>query len=171
MKIIGAFAPRRVVRTKEEPTCLREVHAEVFSVGGAVILAVCLVLTAATLMAAQSARVSELQRVVMVALTVGAWLYVLDSLSERLRLVDHSVEYKSFLGRRRLIPLEELEAMLFVYEGFNLERGIESIEFRRTNRAPERISLGPCWHQHKLEAFLRSVEQALQDPHLLEEVR
>ena len=61
--------------------------------------------------------------------------------------------------------------MLLVHQGFNLERGMESIVFQRRGRKPEPVALGPCWQRNKLEAFLRSVEAALQDPHLLEEVR
>jgi len=75
------------------------------------------------------------------------------------------------LGRRHTFDLEDLEAVLMVHQGFNLERGFETIEFRSCGRRPERVSLGPCWQRNKLESLLRSIEIAMHDPHLIEEVR
>lgn len=171
MQVIGVFAPKRAVKRPPPTECEREVRADILSLGGAVILGICLVLSAALLLASQSASVSQLQRIILAALTMAAWLYFFDSISERLRIIDHAVEYSALLSRRRFVPLIELESMLMVYEGFNLERGIESIEFRRRGRKPDRIALGPCWQRNKLERFMRSVEEALRDPHLLEEIR
>ncbi len=155
----------------KEAFCEREVHAEVFSVGGALILMACVILTVVSLMALSSPTLGGPQAVVAFALTVGAWLYYASSVTERLRLVDHAVEFTSFLTRRRFIPLTDLDAMLLIHQGFNLERGIETIEFQRRGEKPDRIALGPCWHRHHLEAFLHSVEEALNMPKLLEEVR
>jgi hypothetical protein len=70
-----------------------------------------------------------------------------------------------------MIKLADLDALLYVHNGFNLERGMDVVEFRRRGKKPERVALGPCWQRHKLEEFLHSVEQALSDPKLLEEVR
>lgn len=172
MEVIGAYAPRRTrAIPKVESVCLREVHAEMLTIGGVIILAVSFLITVAAVIALLMPNVGSLQVAVALLLAIASGLYVIDSLSEHLRLVDHSVEYGSLLGRRHVIPLEELEAMLLVYEGLNLERGIESIEFRRRGKNPERISLGPCWQRRKLESFLHSVEEALHDPQLLENVR
>src|SRR6185369_1703740 len=115
--------------------------------------------------------VTSLQLTILILLTGASWMYLLDSCTERLCLVDHSIEFKAFFSRKRRIPLNELQAMLLVHEGFNLERGMESIEFRRAGRKPDRVPLGPCWQRHKLESFLHSVEEALCDPSLLKEVR
>lgn len=172
MEVIGAYAPRRSrTAPKIEAVCLREVHAEMFTIGGSIMLVVCFLIIVAAVVALLMPNVGSLQVAIVCLLAIVSGAYVIDSLSERLRLVDHSVEYGSLLGRRHVIPLEELEAMLMVYEGLNLERGIESIEFRRRGRKPERISLGPCWQRRKLESFIHSVEEALHDPHLLENVR
>jgi len=168
---MGAYAPRRAKNIERETECLVDARAEIVTLGGAIVLALCLLLSVVAFGVSQLPDVTGLQRSILALLAVGSWLYCIDSVTERLRLVGHSVEFSAVLSRRRSIPLAELESMLLIYNGFNLERGIESIEFRRRGQKPDRISLGPCWQRHKLEAFLHSVEEALQDPHLLEEVR
>ncbi|MFH1621353.1 MAG: hypothetical protein ABIB04_04705 [Patescibacteria group bacterium] len=171
MKVLGVFAPERPVRQPRETLCIREVKAEFLTLGGAVILVVCAVITSAVFLAAQFRFFTDSQFLILSALTIAAWLYFFDSLSERLQLVDHSIEYRSLFSRRRLVPLVDLEGLLLIYEGFNMERGLETLEIRCRGKKPDRIPLGPCWQRNKLEAFLKSVEQALQDPHLCEEVR
>ncbi len=171
MKVIGVFAPKRLAEQSSEKQCLRAVRAEFFTLGGAVILIVCVVISSVVFLAAQMRAITDSQFIILSVLTLAAWLYFFDSLSERLQLVDHSIEYRSFFSRRRLVPLQELEGLFLLYEGFNLERGIETLEIRRRGKKPDRIPLGPCWQKNKLEAFLKSVGEALQDPHLCEEVR
>lgn len=155
----------------KEAACVREVHAEIFSIGGAFILMVCIILTVISAMAVSSSDLTGPQSLIAVILTGAAWFYYLSSVTERLALADHTIEYSSLLSRHRRIPLTDLESMSFIHQGFNLERGIETIEFRRRGAKPDRIALGPCWHRHTLEAFLHSVEEALNEPKLLEEVR
>jgi len=169
-EVIGAFAPRRRP-TENAVECIREVHAQFISLGGAIILSVCITLSLLLLMALQLPQVTNMQRGILVMLSLACWIYLLDSVTEKLRLVDHAIEYRSFFSRRKHYLLTELEGVLYVHQGFNLERGFESIEFRRVNVKPDRISLGPCWQRNKLEMFMRSIEVCLNDPHLLEEVR
>ncbi len=152
--------------------CLSSAQAELISLGGAVVLSICMLMTVMLIIALQSAGVSAAQRAVMVGLTGASWLYFLDSVTERLRLFDHTLEYSAFLSRRRLISLDDLETIVFVHEGFNLERGIESFEFRRRDGAgPDRLSLGPCWQRNKLEIFLQTVAQTVKVSNLVKEVR
>jgi hypothetical protein len=169
-EIIGAFAPHRR-RIEDQVECIREVHAQFISLGGAIILSVCITLSLLAIMAFELPQVTNAQRGILVLLGLACWIYLLDSVTEKLRLVDHAIEYRSFFSRRKLYPLNELEAVLYIHQGFNLERGFESVEFRRINVKPDRISLGPCWQRNKLEGFMRSIEACLNDPHLLEEVR
>ncbi|MBI5654378.1 hypothetical protein HZC53_01860 [Candidatus Uhrbacteria bacterium] len=169
--VIGAFAPRRPRVPENQEAPLREVHAEFVSLGGAVILSVCIILTLVTAMSFLLPAVSDLQRVILLILSFICWVYLLDSVTEKLRLDDEAIEFRSLLSRRRTYQVSELEAVLLIHEGFNLERGFESVEFRRVGRRPDRIALGPCWQRNKLERLMRSVELELNDPHLLEEVR
>jgi hypothetical protein len=151
--------------------CTREARAEFISLGGAILLAICTMLSAALYAAVTDRGVSPMQVVILLLLTVGAWIYFLDSSTERICLTDRSLHVSSIFSHRT-VPLNELLSMTLIYQGFNLERGIETIELRRRGvKAPEQIALGPCWQRHKLEGFLRFVEQALHDPHLLAEVR
>jgi hypothetical protein len=115
--------------------------------------------------------ITQTQHVILIALVGLSWMYFLDSITERLRLINNCVEFRSLFSRHHLVPLAQLEAMLLVYQGFNLERGMETIEFRKHDAKPQTVSLGPCWQRHKLEAFLHAVEEALHDPHLVEEIR
>ncbi len=167
--IIGAYAPKtlRDLRT----SCVRDVRAEAISLGGLVLIAICALISVVAFLMLGSAAITSAQRAIIALLSFGAWLYAVDSLSERLTLVNQEVHFSSFFSRRRAIPLVELEAMILVQQGFNLEQGMQSIEFRRHGFRPDRITLGPCWRRYRLEDFLHSVELALNDPHLLEEVR
>ncbi len=155
---------------EKETSCVRDVHAEIFSIGGALILMACIILTVVAVMAVGASDITGAQAVIAVVLTGAAWVYYLNSVTERLALVEHAIVYTSLVGRRR-VPLADLEAMLLVHQGFNLERGIETIEFRRRGAQSDQIALGPCWQRRHLEAFLHSVEEALNEPKLLEEVR
>ncbi len=156
---------------EQKNACVRETHAEMFSIGGALILMACIILTVVAAMAVSASDITGAQAVIAITLTIAAWAYYLNSVTERLALVDLAIEYTSFFGRRRHVPLADLDAMLLIHQGFNLERGIETIEFRRRGSKPDRIALGPCWQRRHLEAFLHSVEEALNEPKLLEEVR
>ncbi len=170
-QIFAALAPKRnQFDDDDEKECVREVRAELVSLGGAIILAVAIVLTIIMIMVLMLPMVNAFQLTIVILLTLASWIYLLDSCTERLRLIDHSVEFSAVFSRKRHIPINELQAMFLVHEGFNLDRGIESIEFRRVGEQPDKFSLGPCWQRHKLEAFLHSVEEVLSDPHLFDEV-
>lgn len=171
MEIMGAFAPPRPPRQKKGEICLREARAELVSLGGAVMLGLCITLTLVVVMSGMLHGLTTSQTAIMLLLCIMSWAYFFDSITEQLCLVEGSIEFKSLLGRRRVYDLEDLEAVLMVHQGFNLERGFETIEFRSRGRRPERVSLGPCWQRNKLESLLHSIEVAMHDPHLIEEVR
>jgi hypothetical protein len=145
-----------------DSACVREIHADILSVGGAVMLAACGALTLVAVGIVPLTAITSAQRAIILLLTAGSWLYVVESLSERLRILDHHLEYKTLMSSRR-IPLEQLQSMSLTYQGLNMERGIESIEIRRRGKPVERIALGPCWQRHKLEAFIRSVQDILSE--------
>lgn len=166
---LTARAPRRV--DVEQTDCPIRVQAELVSLGGGVMLAICLVVTAILVMALYSPDVTGMQRTIAIILAVAAWLYLFRSSTEELTLVGQEITYRAKLARTRTVSLRELESMLLVHQGLNLERGIETIEFRLFSRKVEHLSLGPCWQRNKLEAFLGSVEDALHSPKLLESVR
>jgi hypothetical protein len=167
---ITVRAPRRAPKAVAVD-CVLRVQAEIVSLGGAVLLTLCLLLTAVLIMALFSPTITGVQRFIAVVLTFSGWMYLLRSASEDLSIVGQTITYRAVLARTRTIPLADIETMLLVHQGLNLEKGIETIEFRRFDKKVEHLSLGPCWQRHKLEAFLGSVEEALHSPKLLESVR
>jgi hypothetical protein len=159
-KTIAVIAPRRE-RKAPEKECVLQARAELVSLGGAVLLSLCMIITAVFIMVMYSPGVTGIQRLIGVILFVGVWAYFLNSVTERLSLCGSVLTYTSLLNRTRSIPLDDLDAMILTHEGLNLERGIESIELRRPGKRPDKIPLGPCWQRNKLEGFLRSVDRAL----------
>jgi len=170
-EILAVFSPRHPHESKAEIASLREARAELVSLGGAVLLAVCLVMGAVLVMAFMLPEVTQAQRAIAFILFAASWLYLLDSVTEKLWLRDGLVQYKSLMSSSKSYELAELEAVYLVHQGFNLEKGFESIIFRRSGNKPERIALGPCWQRNKLERFMHGIEEALREPHLLEEIR
>ncbi len=167
MKIIGAFAPERPPNVDAgEVLCLREVRAEALTMGGAIVFAICMMLSVFALSIGRFVVVTQSQQVILIAVVALCWLYFVDSVTERLRITDRCVEFRSLIGHHHLVPLVQLEAMLIMYQGFNLDRGMQTIEFRMNGKQPKRIALGPCWERKKLEAFIHAVEEALHDPNL-----
>lgn len=158
--IIAASSRRKAVAPDVE--CPVQVCAEAASLGGAVLLAVCMLLSAILVMAMFSPSVTSTQRFIAGVLVVSSWAYFLNSCTEKLCLIGKTLKFQAKLSRSLEIPLDELETMTLTHEGFNLERGIETIEFRRTGMKPEKVSLGPCWQKNKLESFMKSVKLALQ---------
>lgn len=169
-QVMQVTAPART-RDEREAACVREVRAELVSISGALILSTCIMLTILLYIGWQIPTISRTQLAILAFLVAISWMYLADSATERFCLVDRSILFTSLLTKDRTIKLSDLDSLLYVHNGFNLERGIDSVEFRRRGKRPDRVALGPCWQRHKLEDFLHSVEQALQDPKILEEVR
>jgi hypothetical protein len=155
----------------EETSCAIQVHAKLVSLNGGVVLAVCIVLSAISAAAFVSAHLTSSQGVLFGVLSLFAWLYLIDSVTEHLALQGDVIEKSSFLSRRMTVALRDMREMLLIHEGLNQEVGIESLVVRYRGGKTEKLPLGPCWRRHELEAFLRSVEQAIGSPELLEEVR
>jgi hypothetical protein len=168
--VIAARAPRRAPRIEKTESVIR-VRAELVSLGGGVMLAICLLIAATLIMALYSPTITGIQRFIAIVLAFASWAYLLRSATEELLLIGEEISYRAVLARPRHVPLKDLEAMLLIHQGLNLEHGIETIEFHFFNKHIERVSLGPCWQRNKLEAFLSSVEEALHSPKLLESVR
>lgn len=164
-----AAAPSR--NPVEEAVCLREVHADLSSLGSIILGSVCVLLLVLSGLVAHIPLLTPLEVGGVFALTLVAWLYYVNCVTERLQLYGHEVRLRSCFMSQRTIELNGLQEMLLVYQGLNVERGIMTISFRRKGQSPESLILGPCWHRHKLELFLHSVEEVLHTPKLLEEVR
>jgi len=159
------------VRRSREEACTVRVHAKLVSLNGGVVLAVCIILTAVFAATYLTARLAAVQSALITVLMVAAWVYLVDSVSESLSLVGRTIQRSSSFSPRTVIKLDDIKSLLLVHEGLNQEVGIESITATYRNGRFERLSLGPCWRRRDLESFLQSVEQAMGNGKLLEEVR
>lgn len=152
-------------------SCVIRVHAELVSLGGGIVLTICLLLTGILLIAFTLPSVTSIQRLISGIFFIAGWLYLWKSATEELFFEHKKLFFTSTLGRTHEIELDEIESVLLVHEGLNLEQGIETLEIRFRDRPPEQFSLGPCWQRNKLEKFLHALEEILHMPKVLEEVR
>ncbi|HWQ99885.1 MAG TPA: hypothetical protein VN397_03510 [Candidatus Methylomirabilis sp.] len=174
MPVIAAVVnPNRPKQKKkeDEAACALQVRAKLVSLNGGVVLSICILLTALAVAAGFTNSFASSQTMLLAVLTVGAWIYLLDSSTERLSLIGDTIVRASVLGRRSVIKLDDIAALLLVHEGLNQEVGIESLTARYHDGREEKLPLGPCWRRRELEAFLSSVEKAMGKTKLLEEVR
>jgi hypothetical protein len=160
--VITAFAPRNkrnARRTDDE--CVVQAHAELVSLGGAILLALCMFLAAAFIAVSTMSNTTPIQRFIVGILLFASLAYLINSVTEKLMLQGRTLVFDALLSSKREIPLDDLEGMILTHEGFNLEKGIVTIEFRQYDRKPDKVSLGPCWQRSKLEAFMRSIQKVL----------
>lgn len=172
--VATAVNPNRSSRPRREGellACVLQVKARLVSLNGGVVLALALLLSAFLAGALLSSQFAFGQMVLFGVLALAAWLYLLDSVTERLFVTGDQIERASLFGRRASIKLDDLDALLLVHEGLNQEIGIESLTARYRNGRSVRLPLGPCWRRRDLETFLTSVEQAMGSRKLVEEVR
>jgi hypothetical protein len=161
-KIIAAFAPENRPAASDQPReCVIRARAEIVSLGGAVLLGLGLITSAVFLLVLFTPTVTSAQRVIVTILFFAVWVYFLNSITEQVELSGQVLKFSAFLSRAREMPVEKLEAVILTYQGFNLEQGIETLEFRCVGRAPDRVALGPCWQKNKLEAFIQSVQDKM----------
>ncbi|MBU1348795.1 hypothetical protein KJ781_01860 [Patescibacteria group bacterium] len=160
--------PRTVIasasRRREDPPeemCLVQASAEFVSVAGALLLVLCTFCTAAFVSTVLAERGTEIQRFIAAVLSVAAWMYFLNAVTERLSLCGSTLTLSSVLGRRHDFQLDDLDAMSLTHEGLNIDRGFETIRFRMHGGRGEKVTLGPCWNRETLDAFVRSVDRAL----------
>ena len=146
-------------------------HARLISLHGGIVLAVCIVLSSLTAALFITHSFAASQAILFVILTVGAWFYLIDSVSEKLSLQDHSLIRSSRFSGVTRIELVALSSLVLRYEGLNPSLGIESLTASFQDGHEERIALGPCWRQSDLEPFLASVEEAMGYEGVVESVR
>jgi len=104
---------------------------------------------------------TQVQRFIALAFFITAWGYFFNSITEKIMLCGDTLIFKAFLSRTREIQIAELEMMILTHQGFNLEHGIENLEFRCVGKKPDKVSLGPCWQRNKLESFVSSVQKIM----------
>lgn len=126
-----------------------KIRATVVSLGGLVLLGIMLVMAA----------LAWIQPGVFTFLFLAVAIYMIDAWSENLTFENGIVTFDSILRPKHRVNACAMAEVTIVHEGLNQERGIVSVVFREPNGRAHRISLGPLWHRHTLEAFFRTVEK------------
>jgi hypothetical protein len=147
------------------------IRAKLISLGGGVLCAVSLLLFALMFAAFMARDVSAIQQALLFFLLAAVGVYLVDSWSEWLSFDGSRLTFDSWFKRKRTVSLTDIDEILLVHQGLNLDRGIISLQFRRPDGDAARFSLGPLWRERDLEAFLRTVEKTLGRKKLLERVR
>jgi hypothetical protein len=153
-----------MAKVKTQPgagECRLRVSAKLVSLNGGIVLAVCLLLTAVTFASVYTGRLVLSQALLFLFLTLASWVYLIDSVTEKLCLVGDTIQRTAFIGRNEEVQLTDVKSFLLKHEGLNASVGIESLTVVYQDGREERIPLGPCWRRRDLEAFLESVEQSM----------
>lgn len=145
--------------SESDGECVLRVGAKLVSLNGGIVLAICLVLTAVTAASIMAESFVASQTILFVILSVASWVYLIDSVSEKLSLEGKNIVRTSAIARRMSINIRDIKSMLLRHEGLNQQVGIESLTTEYQDGSTERMPLGPCWRRSDLEAFLESVER------------
>lgn len=154
--MLPVFFAFRYDVSMDQVTCVR---ANVVSLGGGVILSVAILLTTAAGATYFFSDVTNLQRVILFLFAIGSWIYFIDCISERLTYINNVLEFSSLCSRTARVSLESVQSVFLIHQGFNLERGMESLEICCEGKESKRIDLGPCWQRNILESFLLTIER------------
>ncbi len=139
------------------------VRAQMATLGGAILLAVCITVTLVLLFSLVIPRMNGSQQLIVVLLSVGTWMYFLNSVSERIALEDEVLEVRSLLGRTHRFSLSEIQSIRVMERGLRLDGAPFLIEIQTVNRSkPREIALGPCWKEGQLKEFSDVLTQELQ---------
>lgn len=164
-------AMRSAASSSDHTTCRIYVRAGVFSLGGGVLLALCLLFSALTVTVRSLPDVSFGSVFGSGLLCVIAWIYLLKGCREELLYRTGRLVHVSWTGRMRELSLTGVVTVALIHQGLNLEPGMETLEIRYEHGSVERLALGPCWQRNKLESFFRSLEEILNRRDFFEEVR
>lgn len=151
----------RKTRRRGSDACPIEIRARLFSPGGVILLASALVITALFFLSLATPGTTGAQQLIAFILFLATWAYVINGATERIHITSHAIIFRSALGRTLAISIAELEEMVLRHQGFTLDRGFETIEFRLRGKPPRLLTLGPCWQRGHLESFTCSVQQTL----------
>lgn len=147
------------------------IRATPVSLGGLILIGILLVTVVLAWIASRAPWHTPLQTAIFTFFFLLVIGYFADAWSELLELRNGVVLFDSLFRRKKRVNVCAMEDVLVVHEGLNQEHGIVSIRFRAADGTHTRLSLGPMWHRHKLEAFFRNLERATGECKLVEEVR
>jgi hypothetical protein len=162
---------KKAVHSLDAKDCALQVKAKLVALNGGVVLAMCIMLTAMALAAYLTNRFAASQIALLSVFALAAWVYLLDGVTEKLKLSGNAIVRTSLVSGRFMINLDDIESLYLIHEGLNQNVGIESLTAKYRDGHEDKLPLGPCWRRHELEEFLASVEKAMGRKKLLKEVR
>lgn len=135
-----------------------ETRADIVSWGGAVALFICLVVTAAFIVALFMPGTTGVQKGIAAILFLGSWLYLLRSASERLEIVERRLVFSASFARPQRFDIDEIEELRLERPG---AAGLQVLTVCLSRGRVEGIALGPCWEREKLEEFFETLHGAM----------
>ncbi len=140
---------------------MREVNAKIVSINGGVVLALCLLVTTIAIASALVQNGSGSQTVLFAMLSFASWVYLIDAVTEKLRLCGRDIVFSSAITAPKTVTLDGIRTIMLRHEGLNANVGVESVTIKMKDGKSQRLPLGPCWRRRELEAFLDSVSAAM----------
>lgn len=161
-RMIAALAPSsRQVTREAKRWCTVCARAQIVSLGGAVLLALCLLGTAGLLVALAHPMVTALQRGITGIIGISFWVYLIQSATEELVLWGNGVVLRARFRRSRRFAFADIRSLAVYDRGLNSERGVFTLEVHVFGKEVERVSLGPCWSARSLEGFVVSTQEKM----------
>jgi len=143
---------------------LTDVRAQVVSPGGAVILAVAIILTLILFFSLYIPSIQGMQFVIVAVLTIGCWGYLLNSFTETLRVENGRLEFRAWMSRTKHIDLQDVNGIKLTDLGIRLNGDQYLFEVLTTQDSkPVQISLGPCWDRRHLMNFIKTMQILLDE--------
>ncbi|MFA5130225.1 MAG: hypothetical protein WC477_04915 [Patescibacteria group bacterium] len=137
-------------------------HAEALlvSLNGGIVFAIAILMSSVAIASGTQGMAGLTQAVLFGLLSIGAWAYLVDGITEKIVYEKDSLVRKSLLAGTTSASLANAERVVLKYEGLNLISGVESITVFYRDKKTSRIALGPCWRRRDIDAFLQAVVQA-----------
>jgi len=141
---------------------VNDVKAGIMTLGGALILAIVIIVTLIFVLNFLFPRGNGMQFIIIASLFVIGWGFYLNCVSERLKLNETELLFTSLIGKTIRIPLHDIISYKLTDFGIRLDGNTYLLEVAHSQkRKPEEIWLSPCWDNKDLAAFCSALNNAL----------
>jgi hypothetical protein len=162
MPVLTAALPTQRRNDATTPdACVREVNAKLVSINGGVVLALCILVTTVAIASALVQNGSGTQAVLFAMLAFASWVYLIDAVTEKMRLCGREIILSSAITSSKVLKLDGIRTITLRHEGLNANLGVESVTIKTIDGHSSRLPLGPCWRRRELEAFLDSISSLM----------
>ncbi|MBD3281793.1 hypothetical protein GF391_03540 [Candidatus Uhrbacteria bacterium] len=143
---------------------LIKAKANMMTPGGAIILAAAIIISLVFVLSLFFPRGNGLQFVIITALTLVSWGFLLNCATERLTLAEGLLIYKSLIGRTVTIELKKIDSYKLTDLGLRFDGNMFLIEIEHEDKEePEEILLSPCWNKADLTLFCDTLVMVLEE--------